>query len=289
MADKHLFIFGLGYVATHLAKALSAEGWQITGTTRTPEKLRGKVPENWQILQFTDGTKIPDLEKHLAKASHVLTTISALSGYDPVLATHEAELRAFTGWAGYVSATSVYPDQEMGFIDESVPADPATQRGKDRVAAENQWRDICNAEILRVAGIYGPGRNVIEGLLAGTARIIEKEGQLSNRIHQSDITQIIMAALAKPRPGRIINLCDEQPAPQGEVVRYAAELLGVAPPAPVKFEDADLTPMARSFYVSKRRLRSSVIGPELGVQLHYPSYREGLQALLKDLRAKNRA
>lgn len=287
MADKHLFIFGLGYVGVHLARRLSAQGWKITGTTRNPDKFHDPssgqktVPDNWTILAFEDGTAIPGLAEHLAEASHVITTISALSGHDPVMANHESEMRNFAGWAGYVSATSVYPDQEVGFIDEDVPAAPATTRGRHRVEAENQWREICQAEILRVAGIYGPGRNAIEALQQGRARIIEKQGQLSNRIHQSDITKIICAAMDRPRPGRIINLCDEEPAPQGEVVRYAAELLGVEPPQPIPFEEADLTPMARSFYVSRRRLRSKIIGPELGVELDYPTYREGLRALLK--------
>ena len=287
MAERHLFIFGLGYVGVHLATELSKKGWKITGTTRKPAKfidpLSGQqtIPDDWTILPFEDGTAIPELAQHLDSASHVITTISALAGHDPVMATHKKDMRGFSGWAGYVSATSVYPDQEEGFIDEDVPADPATKRGRHRVEAENQWRDICQAEILRVAGIYGPGRNAIEALQQGRARIIEKQGQLSNRIHQSDITKIICAAMDRPRPERIVNLCDEEPAPQGEVVRYAAQLLGVEPPEPIPFEQAELTPMARSFYVSRRRLRSKIIGPELGIELDYPTYREGLRALLE--------
>ena len=239
------------------------------------------MPDDWQILKFEDGGQIDDLNAHLSSASHVITTISALAGYDPVLKAHQQELHAFSGWVGYVSATSVYPNQEQGFIDESVPAAPATKRGLARLIAEQEWLDGCHAEIFRVAGIYGPGRNAILNLLEGSARIIEKEGQLSNRIHQTDITNIIMAAMAKPRASRIINLCDEEPASQGEVVRYAASLLGIEPPKPIAFEDAELTPMARSFYVSKRRLRSVIVGPELGMKLSFPTYRQGLKSLLE--------
>lgn len=285
MSDKHIFIFGLGYVGIHLAQALYSQGWKVTGTTRNPGKFDPALAQKWHILEFNDGTKITHLEHHLSHASHVITTISALSGHDPVLATHEAEIRAFTRWVGYVSATSVYPDQEVGFIDETVPPAPTTKRGKARLAAEQQWGQLCNAEILRVAGIYGPGRNAIEAVLDGKARIIEKKGQLFNRIHQTDITAIILAAIASPRPGRIINLCDEEPAPQGDVIRYASQLVGLAPPAPIPFEEADLTPMARSFYQSHRRLRSSVIGPELGLSLRYPTYREGLKSLLEQVQA----
>jgi nucleoside-diphosphate-sugar epimerase len=279
--SNHLFIFGLGYVGQHLARALHQKGWQITGTTRNPKRLEPNVPDDWQILQFEDGRKIADLNAHLYSASHVITTISALAGYDPVLKAHQQELCTFSGWVGYVSATSVYPDQEQGFIDESVPAAPATKRGLARLIAEEEWQGACRAEIFRVAGIYGPGRNPIVNLLEGSARIIEKEGQLTNRINQTDITNIIIAAMAKPRPSRIINLCDEEPASQGEVVRYAASLLGIEPPKPIAFEDAELTPMARSFYISKRRLRSVVVGPELGVKLIFPTYREGLKALVE--------
>jgi nucleoside-diphosphate-sugar epimerase len=279
--NNHLFIFGLGYVGQHLARALHQKGWQITGTTRHPKRLEPNVPNDWQILKFEDGGQINDLSSHLSNASHVITTISALAGYDPVLKAHQQELCTFSGWVGYVSATSVYPDQEQGFIDESVPAAPATKRGLARLIAEQEWQGACRAEIFRVAGIYGPGRNPIVNLLEGSARIIEKEGQLTNRINQTDITNIIIAAMAKPRPSRIINLCDEEPASQGEVVRYAASLLGIEPPKPIAFEDAELTPMARSFYISKRRLRSVVVGPELGVKLIFPTYREGLKALVE--------
>ena len=279
--NNHLFIFGLGYVGQHLARALHQQGWQITGTTRNPKRLEPNVPDDWQILKFEDGGQIDDLNAHLSSASHVITTISALAGYDPVLKAHQQELCTFSGWVGYVSATSVYPDQEQGFIDESVPAAPATKRGLARLIAEQEWQGACRAEIFRVAGIYGPGRNPIVNLLEGSARIIEKEGQLTNRINQTDITNIIIAAMAKPRPSRIINLCDEEPASQGEVVRYAASLLGIEPPKPIAFEDAELTPMARSFYISKRRLRSVVVGPELGVKLIFPTYREGLKALVE--------
>ena len=276
-----MFIFGLGYVGQHLAKALYKKGWQITGTTRNPEKLKPNLPDSWQVLEFKDGIKIPELSTHLSKTSHLITTISALSGCDPVIRAHSEELRKYKGWTGYISATSVYPDQKNGFIDETIPAAPNTKRGLVRLKAENEWQQLCNAEIFRVAGIYGPGRNAILALLEGRARIIEKVGQVSNRIHQEDITNIIIAAITKPRALRIINLCDQEPASQGDVVRYAAKLLGMKPPKPIAFELADLTPMARSFYTSSRRLRSIIAGPELGVTLKFPNYRDGLEDLIK--------
>lgn len=279
MTQKHIFIFGLGYVGLHLAKALSEQGWQITGTTRNPEKLRQYQEQGWTILPFEDGTAIPDLEEHLSKATHVITTISALVGHDPVMHQHQKALANFKGWTGYVSATSIYPDQEDGFVDEKTIPAPATKRGHDRLAAEQLWQEVTSAEIFRVAGIYGPGRSPFQALQEGRAKIIEKQGHFFNRIHQSDITKIIIAAINAPRRHRIINLCDYEPAPQGDVIRYAANLLGVRAPTPVAFEDADLSPMARTFYVSRRRLTSLVIGKELDVVLDYPTYREGLTAI----------
>ena len=278
---NRLFIFGLGYVGQHLANALYKKGWHVTGTTRNPEKLKPNLPSDWQILKFEDGKKISGLSSHLSRTTHLITTISAISGYDPVMRVHSKDLREYTGWTGYISATSVYPTQENGFIDETVSAAPDTKRGLARLKAEQEWQGLCNAEIFRVAGIYGPGRNAILALLEGRAQIIEKTGQLSNRIHQEDITNIVIAAMAKPRALRIINLCDQEPAAQGDVIRYAARLLGITPPEPIAFEMADLTPMARSFYTSKRKIRSIITGPELDVTLKYPNYRDGLKSLLE--------
>lgn len=281
MPDKHIFIFGLGYVGRHLGCALSLQGWRVTGTTRNPSKLNGVIPEDWTVLRFEGGSPIRGFSKYLDKCSHIISTISALSGHDPVLCSHHREIKGFSGWTGYVSATSVYPSQKNGFIDENVLPNPTTKRGRDRVDAEKQWQKLSNAEIFRVAGIYGPGRNALDALREGRARIIESPGQISNRIHQTDITNVIAAAIKQPRPKRIINVCDNKPTPQGDVIRFAAKLLNLPPPQPIQLKDAVLTPMARSFYVSNRRIKSVIIGPELGVKLEFPTYREGLKALFK--------
>lgn len=281
--DKHIFIFGLGYVGLHLATRLSQHGWQITGTTRQPDRLPAQVPESWTILGFSDSQAIDRLGDYLAPATHLISTISALAGRDPVLAQHGEEIADFTGWTGYVSATSVYPDQPEGWVDEDTPPDPVTARGKARLNAEQGWQQAACAEVFRLAGIYGPGRNVLADVIAGTARIIDKPGQIFNRIHQSDISQIIMAAMDQPRANRIINLADQMPSAQGDVVRYAAQLAGVSPPEPVPLDKAGLSEMGRSFYTSTRRIRSKVIERELGVTLAYPDYRAGLDALWAEL------
>lgn len=280
MTDKkHIFIFGLGYVGLHLAKSLSQKGWGISCTTRQPEQLAGQVPADWTVLGFTAGGRIDGLAAHLDQATHLISSIPALSGSDPVLDSHTAEIAAFEGWTGYLSATSVYPDQPEGWVDEDTPPAPVTERGKSRLAAERRWQQTAQAELFRLAGIYGPERNVLADVIAGTARIIDKPGQMFNRIHQTDISRIIMAAMDQPRPNRIINLADNLPAAQGDVVRYAAQLAGVAPPEPVPLDKAGLSEMGRSFYTAQRRIKSIIIKNELGVTLSYPDYRCGLEAL----------
>ena len=276
-----IFIFGLGFVGRPLGHRLAAAGWQIRGTTRTPSKLAEEAAAGWQIHEFADDTPLADPKTALDGVDAILTTITAIGGSDPVLDAHGDLIAEFDGWSGYVSATSVYPDRPDGFCYEDTPTDPATARGRARVVAEARWQEMLGTEIFRAAGIYGPGRSPFDALRDGTARIIEHRGQLFNRIHVEDICRIIEAAMAAPRRGRIINLADNKPAAQGDVVRHAAGLLGMEAPAPQSLEEAKLSPMAQSFYVSRRKVGSKVIGPELGIDLLYPDYESGLAAILK--------
>lgn len=276
-----IFIFGLGFVGRPLGHRLAAAGWQIRGTTRTPSKLAEEAAAGWQIHKFADDTPLADPEAALDGVDAILTTITAIGGSDPVLDAHGDLIADFDGWSGYVSATSVYPDRPDGFCYEDTPTNPATARGRARVVAEARWQEMLGTEIFRAAGIYGPGRSPFDALRDGTARIIEHRGQLFNRIHVEDICRIIEAAMAAPRRGRIINLADNKPAAQGDVIRHAAGLLGVEAPAPQSLEEANLSPMAQSFYVSRRKVGSKVIGPELGIDLLYPDYESGLAAILQ--------
>ncbi len=276
-----VFIFGLGYVGRPLGHRLAAAGWQVRGTTRTPSRLAAQAEAGWQIHEFADDRPLADPEAALDGVDALITTITAIGGSDPVLDAHGELIADFKGWSGYVSATSVYPDTPDGFCYEDTPTGPATARGRARVEAEQRWLDLLGTEIFRAAGIYGPGRSPFDALRDGTSRIIEHRGQLFNRIHVEDICRIIEAAMAQPRRGRIINLADNKPAPQGDVVRHAAGLIGVEPPQPQSLEEANLSPMARSFYVSRRKVASMVIGPELGLDLLYPDYESGLAAILK--------
>ena len=278
---RTVFIFGLGYVGRPLGDRLAAAGWQVRGTTRTPSRLSAEAEAGWQIHEFADDRPLADPESALDGVDALITTITAIGGSDPVLDAHGELIADFKGWSGYVSATSVYPDTPDGFCYEDTPTGPATARGRARVEAEQRWLNLLGTEIFRAAGIYGPGRSPFDALRDGTSRIIEHRGQLFNRIHVEDICRVIEAAMAQPRRGRIINLADNKPAPQGDVVRHAAGLIGVEPPQPQSLKEANLSPMARSFYVSRRKVASKVIGPELGLDLLYPDYESGLAAILK--------
>ena len=276
-----LFIFGLGYVGQHLAQQLFSAGWQIIGTSRTPEKFAQEAKQGWIILPFSSDQTNSDIPGHFHQASHILSTIGPVDGHDPVLAAYAKEIESFTGWTGYLSATSVYPDQPQGWVDETTEPDPATERGKARLRAEQRWLEIADAEIFRIAGIYGPGRNPFAALRAGRARIVDSPGHLFNRIHQTDISQILQTAMSRPQRRRILNLADMKPASQGDVISFAAGLAGLAPPVPVPFEDAGLSEMGRSFYDARRMIRSAILGPQLGYVFSYPDYRAGLSALFK--------
>jgi nucleoside-diphosphate-sugar epimerase len=178
----------------------------------------------------------------------------------------------------------VYGNYAGAIVDETTLPHPNNERTRARVAAESGWLALGGetrvpAQVFRLAGIYGPGRSALDKLRAGTARRVVKPGQVFNRIHVEDIAEVLEASIARPRAGAIYNVADDEPAPQEDVISYGAELLGIEPPPEVPFEDADLTPMARSFYRDSRRVSNALIKSELGIQLAYPNYREGLRAL----------
>jgi nucleoside-diphosphate-sugar epimerase len=219
----------------------------------------------------------------LRGVTHLLSSVPPDADGDPVLRHHAADLAALPGlaWVGYLSTTGVYGDRQGGWVDEDSNLTPGTERGRRRLAAERAWlASGLPVHLFRLAGIYGPGRNQLAGLRAGTAQRIDKPGQVFSRIHVDDIATVLAASIACPSPGRAYNVCDNEAAPPAEVVAHAAGLLGMAPPPLVPFATAELSPMARSFYADSKRVDNARIKAELGVALRYPTYREGLAALL---------
>jgi nucleoside-diphosphate-sugar epimerase len=280
----HLFCFGLGFSALALARRLLAKGWQVTGTCRSADKAAALRREGISPVVYGDGTAITDLPARLAAATHLLSSVPPDDEGDSVLRDHGAEIAAAApalAWIGYLSTTGVYGDRAGGWVDEASALEPTGERGRRRVEAEAAWRALPNpAHLFRLAGIYGPGRSALDTVREGRARRIIKPGQVFSRIHVEDIAAVLEASIAHPAPGTAYNVCDDDPADPAEVIAFACGLLGVAPPPPILFEQANLSPMARSFYDDNKRVRNDRIKQELGVVLQYPDYRAGLRALL---------
>lgn len=284
-----LFCFGCGYSARVLAGRLKAQGFEVAGTCRTAEGAERLMSEGVEPFIFGNDHPLADPASALSGTTHLLISTPPTEAGDPVLAAHRdtlARIAPEIGWAGYLSTTGVYGDRQGAWVSEETPLDPNVTRSDRRASAERDWQALARESglplhIFRLAGIYGPGRNQLKGVIDGTAKRIVKEGQIFSRIHVEDIANVLEASMAKPNPGAIYNVCDDEPAPAPEVVAYAAELLGRTPPPEIPFEEADLSSMARSFYMASRRVSNARIHGELGVELSYPTYREGLKALLE--------
>ncbi len=272
-----LLSLGHGYSAQALARRLLPQGWRVIGTTRLPGRAEafrsgGVEPLLWPA----------DLAPLLPQVTHILASAAPDAGGDPFLASHGAQLAAARPvWVGYLSTTGVYGDHQGGWVDEDTPLTPISDRGRHRVLAETQWRATgLPVHIFRLAGIYGPGRGPFEKVREGTARRILKPVQVFSRIHVDDIAQVLAASIAAPAPGTAYNVCDDDPAPPEDVLSHAAALLGLPEPPGIPWDQADLTPMARSFYAESKRVRNDRIKHDLGVRLLHPDYRTGLASLL---------
>ena len=271
-----LLSIGHGYSAQALARRLLPQGWQIIGTTRTEAGAKALRATGIEALVWPEG----DLSDALAKATHLLTSV-APGDSDPVLQAIGPQIAGSAlKWVGYLSTTAVYGHHNGDWVDETTPLAPTTARGAARVQAEADWTALgLPLHIFRLAGIYGPGRGPFEKVRDGTARRIHKAGQVFSRIHVDDIAHVLHGALQRPHPG-IYNVCDDDPASPEDILGLAADMLGLPPLPIVPYEQAEMTPMARSFYAENKRVRNDRIKTVLGVTLDYPTYREGLAAIL---------
>ncbi|MEO9902752.1 SDR family oxidoreductase [Nisaea sp.] len=285
LAPGHLFCFGAGYTCHRLAQRLLNQGWRVSGTTRSDDGADILRQDGIEASLF-GGVSGDTLDKRaFADVTHVIGSIPPGPEGDPALAaeldwvSHAPSLR----WVGYLSTPAVYGDRGGALVHEDDDPNPGSTRGKRRLAAERAWVDNKGApvQVFRLSGIYGPGRSAIDQLRSGKARIIDKPGQVFNRIHVDDIGTILLASMQRPNHGQIYNVADDEACPSGDVIRYAAALLGMEPPEPIPFDSAELSPMARSFYSECKRLDTGRIKSELGVKLAYPTYREGLQSILQ--------
>lgn len=285
----HAFFFGLGYSATWASMRMLTSGQYagIGGTVRSAEKA-GLLQAKGLSAHVFDGTAPgPTVGPDLRLASQVIVSIAPGEAGDPALLHHRADLDAAPDleWLCYYSTVGVYGDFGGAWIDETAPLVPRNGRSDRRVLAEQAWRDYADRRgiplaILRLAGIYGPGRSTFDKLRDGTARRVIKPGQVFNRIHVEDIARVTALA-AEARLAGTFNLADDEPAPPQDLVTHAAALMGIAPPPEIPFEAADFTPMQRSFYNDNKRVSNAAIKQALGIELLYPNYRDSLAAILK--------
>jgi nucleoside-diphosphate-sugar epimerase len=295
--NKRLFCFGLGYCARALARNVGAGGFAVGGTSRSPRAPsapRTKVAPDalgdakFSALRFDRDHPLDWSDARLYYTTHLLISIPPDEVGDPVLDLHVDDIATFPElrWVGYLSTTGVYGDCKGEWVDETTPPAPASDRAVRRYAAEQAWLAFgrqCNipVHVFRLSGIYGPGRSAFDQLRAGAAKRIDKPGQVFSRIHVDDIAAALAASMARPRDGAIYNLADDFPASPAEVVEHAARLLGMTPPPLMTLAQADLSPMAESFYAENKRVANRLMKQELRVALRYPTYREGLAAILK--------
>lgn len=286
---SHLLALGLGYAASRLAKRLSAKGWTIAGTSRSPEGAKQIAGRGWSGIHFNGDRPIADLRRELARATHVLASIPPGADGDPALLCHAADIEGSPNvrWIGYFSTVGVYGDRGGGWVDETTPVAPLSERARRRVAAENEWRRLGQRSgnrvvVFRLPGIYGPGRSPFDALRAGTARRIVKAGQVFNRIHVDDIASVVEAAMDRPTINETYNVTDDAPSAPDEVIAFAAQLLGMEPPPAIPIAEAALSPMAASFYAESKRASNARLKADLGIDLDYPTFREGLGAILAE-------
>lgn len=282
-----LFVFGLGYTALRFIEIHRETFTEVYGTVRSDEKRSALESAGISTFRF-DGT-VPDarLMDALLRSDAILASVPPLAASDPVLDQFSDAIRAAPGprWIGYLSTVGVYGDAAGGWVGEDTPVDPVNERSRARVLAESAWLDLgrmspASVQIFRLAGIYGPGRNALRRVMDGSARRVIKPGQIFNRIHVDDIAQVLMASIRSPARNAIYNLADDEPSPPQDVISYAAELLGREPPPEELFAEAKMGAIAESFYQDNKRVVNARIKRDLGVTLKYPTYREGLQALL---------
>lgn len=281
------FIFGAGYSARAFAAAHGAQAQGIAGTTRSAEKFPVLRASGIEPFLF-DGTAISDdVAKALQETTHLVVSIAPGESGDPVLALIRDFKAAMPrlAWIGYLSTVGVYGDHGGAWVDETTPCRPVSRRSVERVAAEQGWQAAAARAgiplaVLRLSGIYGPGRNAFVNLENGTAKRLVKPGQVFNRIHVDDIAGALWFLAANRTPG-IFNVTDDLPAPPQDVVAYAAELMGVSPPPEQDFATAVLSPMARSFYGENKRVSNAAI-KKAGYCFQFTHYRAALSALWRD-------
>ena len=284
----NLLVFGLGYSAEAFVRRVRPRFERVSGTVRSAEKA-ARLAADGLTMRVFPGEHLATLAADIAAADALLVSVPPGPDGDPVLALFGDAVAAAPrlGWIGYLSTIGVYGDHGGGLVDETTPPRPVSERSRWRLAVETSWQALGRASgkpvhVFRLAGIYGPGRSAFDKLAAGTAQRIIRPGQVFNRIHVADIAAALEASLDRPRPGAVYNVADDEPCPPADVVTFAAGLAGIEPPPAIPFAAAELSPMAQSFWGESKRVDNRRLREELGLDLAYPTYREGLRAIWRE-------
>jgi nucleoside-diphosphate-sugar epimerase len=298
----HLLVLGYGYSAERLGRVLLAEGWRVSGTTRSEAGARRLEAMGVDPVVFDGSAPSAGVREALVEGgvTHLLDSIppSDAPGAegDPdragsaglrhhAAAIAEGAREGDLGWLGLFSTTGVYGDTGGEWVDEWTPVRPRTDRARRRVSAERAWQRCADRtglplQIFRLPGIYGPGRSPLDRVRSGRARRILKEGSITNRIHVDDIAGAVRLGMSRPEVTGPIHVSDDLPAPGHEVLAGAADLLGLPHPPAVDYATAELSPGMRSFYEEDRRVGNRRLRDELGYTLQYPDWKAGLRAIL---------
>jgi nucleoside-diphosphate-sugar epimerase len=283
LSRLRVFFFGLGYCAEALIRR--APELEASGTARSGARAQALRAAGMDAYVFDGSQADPGLEAALRRAEAIVVSIPPRGGEGPADRFADA-IAAAPNLARivYFSTVGVYGEHGGRWVDETAATLTRSERGFARLADEAQWNEVGRArgaavDILRLPGIYGPGRNALERLRAGEARRIVKPGHVTNRAHVVDIAEVARLVLGKGLPGQIWNVADDEPAPPQDVIAYGAALLGVPAPPEEPFDTAALSPMAASFFAEERRVMNAKAKALLGFSPTYPSYREGLRAL----------
>ena len=276
-----LLIFGHGYTANTFVDYIRNIDWEIFGTTRNPQTADLLIKKGVKPLMWSDGSKIKSV---INQSDYILHSIPPTENGDPVYKRFSKAIISRStnlSWFGYLSTTSVYGNHDGKWVDENIPVNPSSNRGLLRVKAENHWSGIKDLplHIFRLAGIYGPKRSPLDKIRSGKAKLISKPGQFFSRIHVEDIARVLKASIEMPNHGSVYNVCDDMPAAPDKVLDYAAKLINYPDLPKVAFEEAELSPMAKSFYSDNKRVKNERIKSELKITLKYPNFETGLNAL----------
>ena len=284
-ASPSLLVFGGGWLGRAAGLEAVRRGGRAVLTSRDPARRSALAAEGLAAIDPGDASALAGA---VAGASAILVCAPpeahgcpGLRALSPALAGADV----WPDWIGYISSTAVYGDRAGGWAFEDSELNAASLEGARRVRVERDWLDAgqgmgLTVQLFRLPALYGPGRSPVDRLRDGTARIVRKPGQVFNRVHVDDIVSGLFASMARPRPGAAYILCDDEPAPADVVMEGAARRLGVPTPPEVDLDDPTVSDAMRRFYLDSKRLSNARAKAELGWRPRYPTWREGLKAMI---------